>query len=136
MVKRVARAKESIMIFLDTHIVVWMYQKTLHLLSPNAKKAIEENDLYISPMVLLELEYLYEIGRIKDDAKTIFNYLRQKIGLKVDKSGFTRIVEFACIEKWTRDPFDRIIVAHSSYRKAFLISKDENIARYYSKTVF
>ncbi len=104
------------MVFLDTHIVVWMYQKSLNLLTPQAKKAMEENDLFISPIVALELEYLYEIGRIKDNAKTILAYLEQKIGLKIDKAGFAVVADMALMEKWTRDPFDRLIVAHSNYR--------------------
>ena len=124
------------MYFLDTHIVVWLYQRSLELLSPRAIKAIEDKDMYISPIVSLELEYLYEIGRIRDDSKTIIEYLQEKIGLKIDNAGFKGLINAALQEKWTRDPFDRIIVSHSKYRKAYLISKDEKIAENYHKTFF
>ncbi len=124
------------MYFLDTHIVVWLYQKSLKLLSPKAKKAIEDNDIFISPIVSLELEYLFEIGRIKNDSKTIVTYLQEKIGLKTDKGGFKGIIDEALNEKWTRDPFDRIIVAHSKYRNAYLVSKDEKITENYPNAVF
>lgn len=124
------------MYFLDTHIVAWLYQKSLKLLYSKAKKAIEDNDIFISPIVSLELEYLYEIGRIKNDSKTIVTYLQDKIGLKIDKGGFKGIIDKALKEKWTRAPFDRIIVAHSKYRNAHLVSKDEKITENYPNTVF
>ena len=124
------------MYFLDTHIIVWLYQMSLELLSQKAKNAIEENDLFVSPIVLLELEYLFEIGRIKEDSQTIINYLQSRIGLNIDSAGFVEVINAALKETWTRDPFDRIIVAHSKYREAYLVSKDEKIAENYSKVFF
>jgi PIN domain nuclease of toxin-antitoxin system len=130
-----ARREKPMMYFLDTHVVVWLYQKSLNLLSPEAIQTIEDNSISISPIVLLELEYLYEIGRIKADSSTIVNYLKKKIGLKIDKSNFSKIIKAALKEKWTRDPFDRIIVAHSKFRDAYLVTKDEKIAEHYSKII-
>ncbi|NIM17978.1 MAG: PIN domain-containing protein [Candidatus Aminicenantes bacterium] len=121
--------------FLDTHVVVWLYQKSLKLLSPKAIQAIEDNSISISPIVLLELEYLYEIGKIKTDSHTILKYLKKKIGLKLDRSNFFKIINAALKEKWTRDPFDRIIVAHSKFRDTYLVTKDENISKHYSKII-
>ena len=43
---------------------------------------IEGEELRISPMVSLELEYLYEIGRIREKSLVITAYLEQRIGLK------------------------------------------------------
>ncbi|MGE5344030.1 MAG: type II toxin-antitoxin system VapC family toxin [Candidatus Omnitrophota bacterium] len=122
--------------FLDTHIVVWLYQKTLGLLSSSALKAIEDNEIFISPIVILELEYLFEIGKLKVDANSIIQYLKITIDLKIDEGSFHEIIDMALGENWTRDPFDRLITAHSKYRDAFLITKDEKISQYYSKTVF
>jgi PIN domain nuclease of toxin-antitoxin system len=58
-----ARNKQSV-VFLDTHITVWLYAGLIEKISQTAKKTIEANDLLISPMVKLELQYLFEIGRI------------------------------------------------------------------------
>lgn len=52
------------MIYLDTHVVIWLYIGDSTRFSETAKKAIEEHDLLISPLVTLELTYLYEIGRL------------------------------------------------------------------------
>jgi PIN domain nuclease of toxin-antitoxin system len=123
------------MYFLDTHIVVWLYQKSLDRLSKKAIESIDHHDIFISPIVLLELEYLFEIGRIKDNIETIVQYLKPRIGLKIDNEYFQEIINVAVKESWTRDPFDRLIVAHARYKDAYLISKDENIAKNYAKTI-
>jgi len=124
------------MYFLDTHIIVWLYQKSLDLLSLKAKQIIAENDVFISPIVILELEYLFEIGRLKVDAKSIVQYLQASIGLRIEDSNFHKVINMALEEKWTRDPFDRIMVAHSKIREAYLVTKDEWLSKNYMKAVF
>jgi PIN domain nuclease of toxin-antitoxin system len=52
------------MIYLDTHVVLWLYLRTGEGLSERARHSIEyEPEILISPMVLLELDYLHEVGR-------------------------------------------------------------------------
>jgi len=52
------------MIYLDTHVVLWLYLRKGDGLSERARQLIEyEPEILISPMVLLELDYLHEIGR-------------------------------------------------------------------------
>lgn len=122
--------------FLDTHITIWLYEKRLDLLSEKAKQYIEENDLFISPAVKLEIEYLFEIERIKDNSETICNFLEKNIGLKLEESSFSEIIKISLNEKWTRDPFDRIIVAHSKLKDYILISKDKKINKNYFRTIY
>jgi PIN domain nuclease of toxin-antitoxin system len=121
--------------FLDTHILIWLYEKRLNLLSEKAKKCIEENDLLVCPIINLEIEYLFEIKKIKDNAETIIGYLEKNIGLRVQNCEFKEIIEISINEKWTRDPFDRIIVAHAKYMDLTLISKDEKINKNYFRTM-
>ena len=51
-------------------------------LSPAASAAIEASSVAISPMVLLELEYLYEIKRIVKQPLALLNELHTQIGWK------------------------------------------------------
>ena len=52
------------MIYLDTHVVLWLYLRRGEALSERARHSIEyEPEILISPMVLLELDYLHEVGR-------------------------------------------------------------------------
>ena len=125
------------MIFLDTHVVVWLYQGRTDLLSKRAKKIIEkEDDIYISPIVSLELQYLFEIGKIIKPAKVVIEALVDDIGLEVAEDSFDEVVEQSLSENWTRDPFDRIIVAQARKNTALLVSKDRLILEKYSKGYF
>ena len=47
------------MIFLDTHIVVWLYAGCVKKLSKPVVEQIENNDLFISQLVRLEMQYLF-----------------------------------------------------------------------------
>ncbi|MBA7620825.1 hypothetical protein ES703_28180 [subsurface metagenome] len=49
------------MIYLDTHVVLWLYQNEQERISDRARTLIEEQELFVSPIVLLEMEYLYTI---------------------------------------------------------------------------
>lgn len=64
-------------------------------------------------MVLVELGYLYEIRRILVSPQEILVKLNAEVGLTVCDHPFPIIAEIALGETWTRDPFDRIIVAHA-----------------------
>lgn len=71
------------MIFLDTHVVVWLYAGIVEKLSKQAIQQIESNEILISQMVRLELQYLYEIGRITVAPDIMIKDLSNTIGLKV-----------------------------------------------------
>jgi len=118
--------------YLDTHVVVALYERELSPYSARALAAIDkDDDLRISPMVLLELQYWFEIKRIKVPAARIVGALQQDIGLQVCEAAFPAVAGKALAERWTRDPFDRIIVAQARLSSAALITRDRHIlARY------
>ena len=119
------------MIYLDTHIVVWLYAGQVQMFSQPIKDLINDQELYISPIVRLELKYLYEIQRVVDDSNTIITDLSNRIGLNICDKDFSAIVDQAMSLTWTRDPFDRIIVANASLSQNHLITKDQNILDHY-----
>ncbi|HEY84839.1 MAG TPA: type II toxin-antitoxin system VapC family toxin [Chloroflexi bacterium] len=122
------------MTYLDTHIVVWLYAGQVGKFSRRVKALMNEHEIYISPIVRLELHYLYEIQRVTDDANAIVADLSNRIGLKVCGKNFNAIVNQAMKFSWTRDPFDRIIVANAGLNNNVLISKDQNILEHYPYT--
>ena len=124
------------MIFLDTHVVVWLYADEKKRLSKAAREAIEANDLRICPIVLMELEFLHEIKRIKVGAQEIFSFLQRRIGLASEDKSFHHICLATLSESWTRDPFDRLIVAHARESKLVLVSKDALIRKNYDRTIW
>ncbi len=115
------------MIYLDTHVVVWLYAGLVQKFSQPVADLINDHEIYISPMVHLELRYLVEIQRVTDNAATIVANLSNRIGLKVCAREFNAIIGQAMRFSWTRDPFDRIIVAQAGLNDNILITKDQNI---------
>ncbi|MBT9584250.1 PIN domain-containing protein [bacterium] len=117
---------------LDTHVVVWLHQGDLEKFSERGAQAIEKHPLVYSPIVLLELRYLFEIGRIAICEDAILADLRQQIGLEVCTSSHLEVTRAACQEDWTRDPFDRTIVAQARMAACPLLSRDRKIQDHYS----
>lgn len=120
------------MIYLDTHVVVWLYSGLTDKLSELAKNSINANEVYISAIVRLELQYLSEIKRITDEPDAIVTDLSKQIDLKICNRNFNEIISIALMIDWTRDPFDRIITANAQISNNILLSKDRKILNNYS----
>lgn len=124
------------MIFLDTHIIVWLYSGDLDKISDKAKILIDSEELFISPILMLELQYLLEIDRIKVSALEIYEDLHFRIGLKIDETSWNHVIKTSLDLQHTRDPFDRLIVAHAMALQKILITKDAHILKYYDKAIW
>lgn len=93
---------------------------------------MNQHEWYISPMVRLELQFLHEIGRINPTADAITADLYQRVGLEVCAKPFNDVIANSMRQSWTRDPFDRIIVAHADLDNELLITSDRNIRTHYA----
>jgi len=122
--------------YLDTHVVVWLHAGDDEALSRSARRQIDDDDLYVSPAVLLELEYLREIKRIRYSADRIVGALSREIDLRVCDLSFAAVAGAAIGISWIRDPFDRLIVGHAAANAAALITKDRTIRKSYAKAVW
>jgi PIN domain nuclease of toxin-antitoxin system len=123
--------------YLDTQVVVWLATGKLSRFSSNTRNLLEGTDLLLSPIVLLELEYLYEAKRIKLPARDIQRKLEHEVGVRLCELPFAAIASAAIEEKWSSDPFDRMIVANAKTNGfAWLISADESIRKHYPRTVW
>jgi PIN domain nuclease of toxin-antitoxin system len=119
-------------IYLDTHVIVWLYAGKSNLFPPDAISLIEENDLVISPAVILELQYLKEIDRISSESSMMISTLKASIGLQVCSLPFQDVIASSLTQTWTRDPFDRIIVGNAAVTNQPLLTKDKTILKHYS----
>jgi PIN domain nuclease of toxin-antitoxin system len=123
--------------YLDTQVAVRLAAGDVKKLSRAAKLAIERYDLLVSPMVRVELEYLHELGRCGADATSTLAFLQEKCGLAVCPMPFDDVARAACRETWTRDAFDRVIVAQArAAGDAYLITSDEHIRAHYPKAIW
>lgn len=124
------------MIYLDTHVVVWLYAGAKSKLTEKGIKLINTNELLASPIVQLELQYLLEIKRITQSPVSIFKDLATRIGLKTCQKSFEHVMQESIKQNWTRDPFDRIIVAQAALNKMQLLTKDKTILQNYAHSIW
>jgi PIN domain nuclease of toxin-antitoxin system len=120
------RANEAV-VYLDTHIVVWLYAGLTDKLTDVARKTIDGCDVVISQFIRLELQYLFEIARIRVKPEIILKDLSNAINLKVTNYPLDRIIEEALKIDWTRDVFDRLLTAEAVARGSSFVTADENI---------
>jgi PIN domain nuclease of toxin-antitoxin system len=123
--------------YIDTHVVLWLAAGKMSRLSTKAKGLLDRSELLLSAMAFLELEYLHELGKTKFRASDMLQKVEYEAGLRLCDLPFPRIASAALEEKWTRDPFDRLIVANAKANGfAWLISADEQMRKHYPRTVW
>lgn len=120
------------LIYLDTHVVVWFFANDRERFSAPIQELMNQHDWYISPIVRLELQYLHEIGRVNPTADAVIASLSQQVGLTICPKPFNDVISAANRLTWTRDPFDRLLVAHASLSDDILITSDQDIRSHYA----
>jgi PIN domain nuclease of toxin-antitoxin system len=63
---------------------------------------------------------------------TVVDSLSASLGLSVCAAPFAAVVREAERHMWTRDPFDRLIVAQAALADAPLVTKDGDVHRHYA----
>jgi PIN domain nuclease of toxin-antitoxin system len=124
------------LIYLDTHVVAWLFAGRLDLIPPSVRALLDEHDLIISPAVKLELQYLFEIRRTAEPARVVLESLGREVGLKVCDLAYADVVEVALDQSWTRDPFDRVIVGQAALRGSSLVTGDRLIREHFERAVW
>ena len=123
------------MTYLDTHVVVWLYAGLAKRFPPGVCKRLE-GSLSVSPVVELELQYLFEVGRTASPGDEVIADLHQRIGLETADSSLAKVVGVARTLSWTRDPFDRLIAAQAISDDLPLLTADEVILEHLDLAVW
>lgn len=124
------------MIHLDTHIVVWLSGQQHRRIPVGTRRRIEGSAVSVSPMVALELDVLFEIGKVTRPSAELLDHLEAAIGLTLSAVPFASAVAAARGLGWTRDPFDRLIVGSALAQAVPLVTADEAIRRNYPLAVW
>jgi PIN domain nuclease of toxin-antitoxin system len=124
------------LLHLDTHAFLYLYAGDLARLGEKGRALVKTEDLFISGIVVLELHFLYEIQRIQIKPGLMIQALQKQNDLHISQCSCADIADKAAHLTWTRDPFDRMIVADALLGKAPLLSKDRLIQEHYPKAVW
>ncbi len=108
-------------------MVGWLYEGADRRIPTVVRNLIESDQPLVSPIVELELTYLYEVGRVTEPAAAPLAALRKTIGLQVSDVSTAALVQAATGLSWTRDPFDRMIAAQAIVADAPLVTADRTI---------
>ena len=124
--------------YVDTHIVIWLRENKLRKLSKVALRALERAEvLLVSPIVKLELAYLYEIGQLTLPPSKMLDSKTLNFDLTISDVSFAAVCDAAESIGWTRDLFDRLIVAEAIYTgNTPLITADTKIHKHYKKALW
>jgi len=124
--------------YFDTQVAMRLANADLAQISQTALDTIARTDLLISPMVLLELQYLFEFKKeTRLSAEDVQRKLEFELDVRVCGFAFRSIASVAAGQKWTRDPFDRMIVAHAKANGlSTLIAANRLIRQQYPRAVW
>lgn len=97
---------------------------------------MRENAIALSPVVIVELAYMTETGRFKADPEGVQANLENEFGITLSKAVFADVCRTSLRQTWTRDPFDRLIVANAIADGARLVTADERILEHFPDAVW
>lgn len=105
----------------------WLYEGADRRIPGTVHELLDAGEPFVSPIVELELTYLFEVGRVTEPAVAPLAALRKTIGLQVADVSFAAVAQAAAELSWTRDPFDRMIAAQAIVADVPLVTADRTI---------
>ena len=120
-------------ILLDTHFLIWLTLKSRQL------SKFPWLDRYrpwsVSPISLLEIQYLSEVDRLEVRNPEFTEQVQNDPRFIVDEIPLLSLVRQALDLSWTRDPFDRLLTAHSIARRIPFCTTDRMIRTHHQLVV-
>lgn len=118
---------------LDTHFLLWVASRSRRL---RPYRWLERYAPWgVSPVSLLEIQYLAEVGRIEVRNPQFTDTVLHDPRFLVDEVPLLPLVREAETLSWTRDPFDRLLAAHSSVRRVALCTLDVSLQAHHGLIV-
>lgn len=116
-------------VLLDTHFLLWVVLGTPRL------DAFEWFERYrpwgVSPISFLEVKFLAEVGRLEVRHPEFTETIGKDPRFVVDEVPLLGLIDRALGLDWTRDPFDRLLAAHSLARRTPLCTLDRTIREHH-----
>lgn len=99
------------MILLDTNALIWLLQRHRRAAVLQARPRLQ-----MSPVTVLELQLLVESGKLRLQGNRLIGSVAADPRCVLDEPPAGPWFEQATEVGWTRDPFDRLLVAHARLR--------------------
>jgi PIN domain nuclease of toxin-antitoxin system len=116
-------------LLLDTHFLLWL------ILGSKRLAQFPWIDQYrpfgVSAISFLEIQFLAEIGRLTVRNPEFMSTVMADTRFIVDDIPVGNLVRHSFKLDWTRDPFDRLLVAHSLARRLPFCTADRDIRNHH-----
>jgi PIN domain nuclease of toxin-antitoxin system len=122
--------------FLDTHAALLLWEGRLQSFGSDSRHFLDRAMLLLSPIVRLELAFLRETGKVEPRPSRVLQDLAADLGVLEVDTPLHEVVACAESLSWTRDPFDRLIVATALFHEAPLVTRDARISEHFSAAVW
>jgi len=120
-------------LLLDTHFLIWLVLGSARLAE------FPWLDRYrpwgVSPVSFLEIQFLAKIGRLSVSNPEFTSAVMDDPRFSVDDIALVALVRHGLKLGWTRDPFDRLLAAHSLARRVPLCSLDRRVRSHHRLVV-
>jgi PIN domain nuclease of toxin-antitoxin system len=112
-------------LLLDTHFLIWLVLGSKRLAE---FPWIERHRPWgVSPVSFLEIQLLAEVGRLSVRNPEFTSAVMEDPRFTVDDISLVPVIRNGLRLDWTRDPFDRMLVAHSLARRVPMCTVDRRI---------
>ena len=112
-------------LLLDTHFLLWIVLDLPRLAE------FPWLDRYrpwaVSPISFLEIQFLAEAGKLEVQQPDFIAAIGRDSRFVIDEVPLMALIEQAVTISWTRDPFDRLLAAHSEARRTPLCTLDRRM---------
>jgi PIN domain nuclease of toxin-antitoxin system len=114
---------------LDTHFLLWLVVDAPRLAEfPWLERYATWG---VSPVSFLEVKYLGEVGKLDVEMDAFVEAVRKDPRFLVDDAPLLNLMLQALPLNWARDPFDRLLAAHSAARRKPLCTVDRIIREHH-----
>ncbi len=123
-------------VFLDTHALVAIWEHRGDVFGTASRQLLATGIRLYPGIAALELALLQEVGKLAVAPAEILGDLARNWGIVASPDVMADVAERSVEMAWTRDPFDRLIVATAAIHDAPLVTRDERIKAHYAKAVW
>lgn len=124
-------------VLLDTHAFLWWCEDSSEL-SAKARKAIQDNDCFVSMASFWEIVIKTSLKKLRLPAP-IDRYLPEQMslnGFETLEITFRQTMGTATLPREHRDPFDRLLAAQAIEEKLNIVSHDPSFDTYGIKRIW
>jgi PIN domain nuclease of toxin-antitoxin system len=124
-------------VLLDTHTFLWWCEDSGEL-SQKARKAIQNNDCFVSMASFWEIAIKNSLSKLRLPA-VVDRYLPEQMslnGFETLEISFRQVMGTATLPWRHRDPFDRLLAAQALEEKINIVSRDPVFDAYGVKRVW